>query len=88
MMNLIELGNIRQEILELTQSKTDYELINSLLNQYRHPSYIRAGLLILLWWNWVTWDNECCEFPSLQFFHDNWKNACKRAGVEDKEFNT
>ena len=82
---LIESGEVRKNILELTNGCTDYELINKLLKKYRRPSYTRAGLLILLWWKGSIWDCEYCTFPSPQFFHDHWKKACKRAGLRESK---
>ena len=82
---MAESGNIRQSILELTNGWTDYKTINKLLKQYDRPSYIKAGLYVLLWWKGTTWDNEYCEFPTPQFFHDHWAAACKKAGVRDSK---
>lgn len=78
-------SSIRQEILELTNGWTDYKTINKLLKKYDRPSYIKTGLYVLLWWKGTTWDNEYCEFPTPQFFHDHWAAACKKAGVRDSK---
>ena len=82
---MAESSSIRQAILELTNGWTDYKTINKLLKQYDRPSYIKAGLYVLLWWKGTTWDNEYCEFPTPQFFHDHWAAACKKAGVRDSK---
>ena len=88
---MAESSNIRQAILELTNGWTDYKTINKLLKQYHRPSYVKAGLYILLWWNtargeYIETDRDEIfpsnwETPPTSFFYQEWSKACKKAGL-------
>lgn len=65
--------------------------VNNILKQHRRPSYIKAGLYVLLWWNtargeYIETENDEIfpsnwETPPTAFFYQEWSKACKKAGL-------
>ena len=65
--------------------------VNNILKQYHRPSYVKAGLYILLWWNtargeYIETDRDEIfpsnwETPPTSFFYQEWSKACKKAGL-------